>query len=50
MPIVSMKQLHKLSKLTSKGKIKREVFNGMIDDTKDITKLPLTKQLIKKGK
>lgn len=50
--IKSQKQLRKLADLANEGKLDRNVFNSMIDDTEDITALPEynNKQLTKKGK
>jgi hypothetical protein len=48
MPIKSLKQMRKLAELADQGKIKRDVFNKMMDETKNITKLP--NRAKKKGK
>lgn len=48
MPIKSIKQLRKLAEKVDKGELDREVFNKMIDETKNITKLP--NRAKKKGK
>lgn len=40
MTIKSIKQMRKLAELVDRGELSREVFNKLIDETDDITRLP----------